>query len=50
LQEQWAAGQFTDQSSFGTTILNAKAIGVCESVDRLLNLEYEQLEGELDAE
>ena len=48
LKEQWAAGQFTDLAQFGTAILNAKAIGNCEAFQRILELEYEQLESELD--
>ena len=50
LKEQWASGAFTDQSQFGTAILNAKAIGNCEAVELILNLEYEQLLGESDGE
>lgn len=50
LKEQWASGAFTDQSQFATAISNAKAIGNCEAIDRVINLEYEQLEGEMDAE
>lgn len=48
LKSQWAAGAFTDLSQFGTAILNAKAIGNCEAFERILDLEYEQLESELD--
>jgi|APCry1669189101_1035198.scaffolds.fasta_scaffold99286_1 hypothetical protein len=48
LKSQWAAGTFTDQSQFGTAISNAKAIGNCEAFERVLELEYEQLESELD--
>ena len=48
LKSQWAAGSFTDLSQFGTAILNAKAIGNCEAFDRMIELEYEQLEQELD--
>lgn len=48
LQEQWASGKFTDQSQFGTAILNAKAIGNCETLDWFLDLDYEALLGEID--
>ena len=48
LKSQWAAGTFTDLSQFGTAILNAKAIGNCEAFDKIAELEYEQLESELD--
>jgi hypothetical protein len=50
LKEQWAAGVFTDQSQFATAISNAKAIGNCEVIGRLIDFEYEQLEGEMNAE
>jgi len=48
LQEQWAAGVFTDLSQFGTAILNAKAIGNVEMIERVLALDYEQLEAEIN--
>ncbi len=47
LKNQWAAGAFTDQSQFGTAIANAKAIGSCETITLLLELDHEQLLGEL---
>ena len=50
LKEQWASGAFTDQSQFGTAISNAKAIGNCEALDRVVEISYEQLLGELDDE
>lgn len=50
LKEQWAAGTFTDVSQYGTAILNAKAIGACEAYTFLTELDFEQLEGELDGE
>ena len=45
-KEVWASGAFTDQSHFGTVILNAKAIGNCEVLDRIVGFDYEQLESE----
>ena len=48
LKDQWASGAFTDQSQFATAISNAKAIGNCEAIDRVIGIEYEQLEGELE--
>lgn len=47
-KEVWASGAFTDQSQFGTVILNAKAIGNCEALDRIVGFEYVQLESEKD--
>ena len=46
-KEQWATGAFTDLSQYGTAILNAKAIGGCEQLDWLLELDYHQVRGEL---
>ena len=46
-KEQWASGQFSDLSQFGTAILNAKAIGECQMLEQLGALEYSQLEGVL---
>ena len=47
LHERWEAGQFTDQGQFGTAILNAKAIGQCEEILFLLELDVETLNMEL---
>jgi hypothetical protein len=47
-KEQWAAGAYTDMSQFGTAILNAKAIGNCEALERVLGLDYNQAIGEID--
>ena len=46
LKEQWVSGAFTDQSQYGTAILNAKAIGRCEQCERVLTLEFEDMEQE----
>jgi hypothetical protein len=35
------SGCYTDVSQFGTAILNAKAIGRCEAVHDVMNLDYE---------
>ena len=48
LKERWAAGAFTDMGQFGTAILNAKAVGTCEALDKVIGLEYEQLLGEVN--
>lgn len=42
-KERWASGAFTDQSQFGTAILNAKAIGGCEVCELVAGLDYETL-------
>lgn len=43
LKEQWASGAFTDLSEYGTTILNAKAIGSVEILDWLVGVEVQDL-------
>jgi len=43
---QWAAGAYTDQSQFGTAILNAKAIGFCEACEDIIALEYLDIKGD----
>ena len=40
------AGEFTDQSQFGTAISNAKAIGACQAFEDVLGVDLEQLVGE----
>lgn len=47
-KESWASGTFTDMSQFGTAILNAKAIGGVELCTRVLGLDFEQLQAELE--
>lgn len=50
LKEQWASGQFTDLSQYGTAILNAKAIGRCEEISWFADLDYETFLGECSDE
>lgn len=45
-KDLWASGAFTDMSQFGTAILNAKAIGAVELCERVLGLDFEQLQSE----
>jgi hypothetical protein len=50
-KDQWVSGVFTDQSQFGTAILNAKAIGYCEACEDIITLDYTDVKGdELDGE
>lgn len=49
-KEEWMAGLFTDQSQYGTAILNAKAIGFCEAAQTILELDFEQVIGEISHE
>lgn len=49
LKEQWASGQFTDLSQYGAAILNAKAIGECQTLDWLLELEFTHLYEEMES-
>lgn len=46
LKEQWASGAFTDQSQFGTAILNAKALGTCDACARVMEFEFNDILGE----
>ena len=39
-QERWSSGEFTDLSQFGTAILNAKAIGNVELIDKIRTLDH----------
>ena len=48
LKDNWASGSYTDMSQYGTAILNAKAIGTCEALDRVIEIDFEQLVGESD--
>ena len=43
LKEQWASGKFTAQRGFEQEQLNAQAIGKCEMLTRLLNVEFTDL-------
>lgn len=43
LKNQWAEGNFTALNQYGTTIANAKAIGNCEMLDKLKNVEVMDL-------
>ena len=47
-QEQWASGKFTDQQQFATAIMNAKAVGKCEVLDQLRQLDYERFVSEVE--
>lgn len=48
LKGQWATGNFTDQSQFATAIMNAKAIGIVNALEYIVNMDYEQFEGEVN--
>ena len=43
LQEQWSSGAFTADSVEKTALLNANAVGQCEVIRLLLDLEPNQL-------
>lgn len=47
-KERWASGAFTDQSQHTTVILNAKAIGNCETCERIITLDLETINQELE--
>ena len=42
LKARWAGGEFTHVEQYATAISNAKAIGQCEMIERILALEPEQ--------
>lgn len=44
----WVAGTFLDQSQFATAIENARAIGRCETLQALLDTEYEDIKGDFN--
>lgn len=43
LQSQWSSGTFTAESAEKTAMLNANAVGQCEVIQYLLDLEPNQL-------
>lgn len=49
-KEQWSRGDFEDASQFATAIKGSRAIGNCEALQSVLDLEYEQLIGEMTDE
>tara|TARA_R110000868_G_scaffold2620_7_gene18731 strand:- start:2285 stop:2542 length:258 start_codon:yes stop_codon:yes gene_type:complete len=49
-KEQWTRGDFEDVSQFATAIKGSRAIGNCEALQSILDLEYEQLIGEMSDE
>ena len=50
LKEQWANGSFTAPSAEQTALLTANAVGQCEVLSTLINLEPDQLFSEQDNE
>ena len=46
LKEQWASGTFTHVERYAAAIANAKAIGQCEELSRMLELQFDQIEPE----
>ena len=49
LHRKWEAGDFTAESMEGTMQLNASAVGAAGVLRFLLEMDLEQLKGELDA-
>lgn len=47
-KDMWMSGLFTDQSQYGTAILNAKAIGFCEAAQIIIDLDYQQVIQEIE--
>ncbi len=50
LKSQWSRGAFTAQDQFGTVIANSCAIGECKAYRGLLDLDHQQLIGEMSNE
>lgn len=48
--ELWMHGAFTNPLEAGTLQQNAKAIGICETVNKLLELDFIALKGAMDDE
>ena len=48
LKEQWAAGKFTDLHEYATSIKNAKAIGQCEEIDWILDMDHNVINAEIE--
>ena len=48
LKDRWASGSFSSPHEHETMILNAKAIGNCEVIEKVIDLDYDQLVGEID--
>ena len=46
LQESWAAGAFTHESTEGTAQQNAKALGKVQQLEELMELIYDDFYGE----
>lgn len=47
---QWVNGEFLCEGQFATAIAGARAVGFCETAQVILDLEFEQIESELDNE
>ena len=50
LKEEWSRGRFTELQQYATAIKNAKAIGSCETINRIRTLNYEFFCAELGYE
>jgi len=48
IMKAWAAGNLTAAEGDATLQMNAKAIGQCDSIDFVLNLDFETYEAEID--
>lgn len=43
MKQAWVEGRFTHQSAEGTAQLNAKAMGACDTISQILDLDFEAL-------
>lgn len=46
-KDRWAGGEFLDVSQFATAINGARAIGTCDMASRILEIDFQQVIGEL---
>lgn len=49
-KESWARGDFTHLEHIATALLNAKAIGACDTLQEVLEIDYPVILGELSDE
>lgn len=47
LKDDWATGQFTEETEFKTAVTQAKALGNLQTCKRIEDLDYDELQQEL---
>ncbi len=46
IKDSWVSGNYTAETKFGTRILNGQAIGAAKAIQRILDLNEEDINGE----